>query len=214
MSKETISYWNGTGKYQDVQKVLWSKYVPTSGESSHPFGEVARCLGRLWHEYCNNGNGNARESSREVNPFFDNMLECILKTIEGVEVEVNQVRDLITNSRNSFSQKEMNVYNDLTNKCLEFIIEQMNIDLDEYKLLAIEVDIKDAHDLGSTYQRWAEDAEMKVLVTSEGSVDELSKLAKSIENNLSVVEKQKVKVFEFRQQWKEEKLKQIKLVEN
>jgi hypothetical protein len=209
MAKEEISYWNGNGTYQDVHKVLWSKYVPDSGESLHRFGEVTRCLGRLWHEYCNNGNGNARENYHEVSRMFQGMLDTIRQTIFGVDDEIEEVENLILGSRNhTFSQKELDVYNRLTNKCYEFIIEAMNINLGEYRLLAIEADIKDNQKTVNFYKAEIEHKTMVLKTLTSKDSEEIAKLHNAIEHNMGTVSTYEGKVAELREKWIAEKMQQ------
>ena len=59
------SYWDGTGKYQKEYDRLWKELVPSSGEAETEEGELIRAVGRLFYEYCNNGNCNAAESNQE-----------------------------------------------------------------------------------------------------------------------------------------------------
>lgn len=66
MSKEKrISYWDETGKYQKEYDRLWKAHVPKSGECETTEGELIRAIGRLFYEYCNNGNCNAGEVIEE-----------------------------------------------------------------------------------------------------------------------------------------------------
>jgi hypothetical protein len=209
MAKEEISYWNGNGTYQDVHKVLWSKYVPDSGESSHRFGEVTRCLGRLWHEYCNNGNGNARENSNEVSRQFQEMLDTIRQTIFGVDKEIAEVKNLIlANRTHTFSQSELDVYNRLTDKCYVNIIEHMNINLNEYRLLAIEADIKDNQGTANFYKAEIEHKTMVLKTLTNKDSEEIAKLHNTIEHNMGTVTTYEGKVAELREKWIAEKIRQ------
>jgi hypothetical protein len=52
-------YWNSNGVYQEQYDALWKSLVPDSGESSSIQGEMIRCIGRLYYDFCNNGNCNA-----------------------------------------------------------------------------------------------------------------------------------------------------------
>jgi hypothetical protein len=71
MSEARISYWDETGKYQADHKRLWDAHVPASGESKTIEGELIRAIGRLFYEYCNNGNCNAGEWEEEDCPVCD-----------------------------------------------------------------------------------------------------------------------------------------------
>jgi hypothetical protein len=52
------SYWNNTGIYQKEYGIL-KELVPSSGEADSVHGEMIRCVGRLYYDFCNNGNCNA-----------------------------------------------------------------------------------------------------------------------------------------------------------
>ena len=51
--------WDGTHPRQAEWNALWDKLVPDSGEADTPYGEALRALGRLEHDYYNNGFCNA-----------------------------------------------------------------------------------------------------------------------------------------------------------
>lgn len=56
------NYFEGNGAYQNEYDGLWDRMVPASGMAKTLNGELVRAVGRLTHEYFNNGNGNARVS--------------------------------------------------------------------------------------------------------------------------------------------------------
>lgn len=58
---EGQSYWNNNGAYQEEHDRLWEELVPSSGSASTIHGELIRAVGRLFYEFCNNGNCNAIE---------------------------------------------------------------------------------------------------------------------------------------------------------
>jgi len=60
------TYWSGTGKYQQAQEKLWEELVPKSGEAPTALGELVRSAGRLYYEFCNNGNCNAADGIYET----------------------------------------------------------------------------------------------------------------------------------------------------
>lgn len=61
ITKEGNSYWGGNGAYQKECDSLWDELVPSQGEAKTVHGELIRSLGRLQHDYCNNGNCNIRK---------------------------------------------------------------------------------------------------------------------------------------------------------
>ena len=60
--------YESTGLYFNEYDLLWDKLVPTSGESKTIIGEMIRILGRLNHEYYNNGNCNLQDAITEECP--------------------------------------------------------------------------------------------------------------------------------------------------
>lgn len=54
-------YWDGKGLFQQKYDLYWSVFVPASGEASTPFGKALRGLGRLAHDFWNNGYCNTYE---------------------------------------------------------------------------------------------------------------------------------------------------------
>lgn len=58
-SSLTQHYWGDNGVYQSEYDSLYNSLVPASGEASTMQGELIRCIGRLYYDFCNNGNCNA-----------------------------------------------------------------------------------------------------------------------------------------------------------
>jgi ssDNA-binding Zn-finger/Zn-ribbon topoisomerase 1 len=52
------SYWNRTGAYNKEYTKLEKQLVPDSGEANTVHGEMIRAIGRLFYDFCNNGNCN------------------------------------------------------------------------------------------------------------------------------------------------------------
>lgn len=63
-SDSGADYW-GSGAYQQEYEHLWNELVPGSGYAPTTNGELIRIIGRLAHEYMNNGNGNLLEWGEE-----------------------------------------------------------------------------------------------------------------------------------------------------
>ena len=59
LSNPKQHYWNKEGGNQEQMDRLTTKFMPPSGRSDNFVGEVIRAINRLYHEFCNNGNGNA-----------------------------------------------------------------------------------------------------------------------------------------------------------
>lgn len=170
--KQTISFWEENHpRYQEYSN-LWDEHVPARGASKTVEGELVRAVGRLFHEYCNNGNCNAAHKQtyyeyetcgrcsgtgeidygddEQGNPmieecsdclgcgeiqeeydddmFLDSYYEGFLKFIEnhvGCWREVEAVEKLVTNKtlnyNYTYSQEEMDVYNNLVVRVLDHI---------------------------------------------------------------------------------------------
>ena len=59
------SYWDNTGYYQDIYDRLYDNLVPSNGDADTIHGELIRCIGRLYYDFCNNGNINAVDTEYE-----------------------------------------------------------------------------------------------------------------------------------------------------
>lgn len=59
---QQASYWNHHGAYQEQYEQLAEKLIPIKGAADTVHGELIRGIGRLFYEYCNNGNGNAAQA--------------------------------------------------------------------------------------------------------------------------------------------------------
>jgi hypothetical protein len=64
-----MRYWDQQGKYQDLYKLFWKRYVPEMGEADCTRGEVLRNIGRLYYDCYNNGLMN--DKSDEVKYLLD-----------------------------------------------------------------------------------------------------------------------------------------------
>lgn len=146
------SYWNDTGAYNELQKEYFDKLVPSSGEANTIHGEVLRCANRIYYEYFNNGNGNARneiyddsctgycnddednyecycgdEYEVEVNDGFLEYLETIEKIVNtDVIRNINkQIVDIILENRR-FDDNSVNVYDQLIDNVMYYILTTEN----------------------------------------------------------------------------------------
>ena len=68
--------WDGNHPRQAEWDALWDKHVPASGEADTPYGEAIRGLGRLIHEYYNNGFCNALVDGA-ITDFYQSFIESI-----------------------------------------------------------------------------------------------------------------------------------------
>lgn len=58
-------YWNSKGKYQNIHDKMYKEKVPKQGSSDTVQGELIRAVSRLYYDYCNNGNINAKDETWE-----------------------------------------------------------------------------------------------------------------------------------------------------
>ena len=74
--KAPSTTWDGNHPRQAEWEALWDKHVPDSGEADTPYGEAIRGLGRLQHEYYNNGFCNALEDGH-ITRFYQSFIDGI-----------------------------------------------------------------------------------------------------------------------------------------
>jgi hypothetical protein len=139
----TTSYWDENGKYQKEYDTLFDKLVPTSGRAKTNDGNIIRALSCLWYDYCNNGNCNVAEmdykygveNTRLVGRGKESV-DYIRYNVPQIEDELQGVIDLIFASVDDsgdgrlnydYNQSEMDVYNRLTNKCIEYILNKHGV---------------------------------------------------------------------------------------
>ena len=86
------SYWNNNGAYQKEGDELYEKLVPSEGAAETVHGELIRGINRLFHEYCNNGNGNAIEVvTPNDHPWdYDEDVDGEIDWDEIEDVEINE----------------------------------------------------------------------------------------------------------------------------
>jgi hypothetical protein len=118
----------------------------------------------------------------EMDDYYADMLNHIRTHVPDISSEVDAVEALITDqSKNynyDYSQEEMDVYNRLADKCLEFLIKEREINLKEFEIKAAMVNLKDKK---STADFWKEEqikAEIEYEVFLELGGDKSSKEAK------------------------------------
>ena len=70
-NKSRCSDYESEGLYFKEYTLLWDKLVPDFGESKTIIGEFIRILGRLNHEYYNNGNCNLQDAITEECEYCD-----------------------------------------------------------------------------------------------------------------------------------------------
>ena len=144
------SYWNDSGAYNAEQLELYKALVPSMGEADTIHGEVLRCANRMYYEYFNNGNGNARDENyvegnycycdedddcycedeyeTVPNEGFLEFLEQITDNIGTKEVVdiTHQIVDIILDECNRFDKESVNVYDRLIDHVVYFILTTEN----------------------------------------------------------------------------------------
>jgi len=63
--EDKVGYWYSTGAYQAEYDELTAKLVGASGSGKTVHAELIRGIGRLFHDYCNNGNCNVAQVDEE-----------------------------------------------------------------------------------------------------------------------------------------------------
>ena len=126
-------YWNNEGAYEAEFKQLTDELMPATGRSQYLVGEVVRAANRLYYEYCNNGNCNAREIAYwgdeedeeydvKLSPFYGAFITLIGATLResgdriGAEI-MTSIEDFIINDipdrREYFSDTNMHLYDSM-----------------------------------------------------------------------------------------------------
>lgn len=85
---DTISFWDNNHPLQETYQKLWDVNVPDSGDSDTVEGELIRAAGRLFYEYCNNGNLNAADRTTELEE--ETCYECSGDGIIEEEIECSE----------------------------------------------------------------------------------------------------------------------------
>lgn len=135
------SYYDETGFYQKEFDKLYKESVPEEGRADYLNGELLRAISRLHHEYYNNGNCNARDYNNNfrhtwdddddydeddyeivLNEYYGNFLELIKITLGNVTNLINKIIDIIFIEEPSYSDSEMNIYDSLCDKVMEYVL--------------------------------------------------------------------------------------------
>ena len=80
------SYWGGTGKYQNVYDKAWDQLVPPAGEADTSMGKAFRAIGRVAHDYYNNGFCNLLDQDSDygmpyITRFYDEMIDNLAEEV-------------------------------------------------------------------------------------------------------------------------------------
>ncbi len=139
------SYWNNEGSYQKESDELWEQLVPREGEADTVNGELIRIAHRLYHEYCNNGNGNARderivehsyswyeddEDDYEVviADYWEGIIDYLRNTIRDKELNnvCDRIKEIILSERNTFDDEDMNTYDTMMDITIHYVLTHEN----------------------------------------------------------------------------------------
>ena len=82
---------------------LWNKMVPIEGEAETEYGEAVRALGRLGHDFYNNGYGNAVDIRINIEVTDSEFNEQILNLEEYLEAAVEKMGSNRSGSRQLYS---------------------------------------------------------------------------------------------------------------
>ena len=107
------SYWAGDGPLQKEYDVLYETLVPACGSAKTLNGELIRGIGRLGHEYNNNGNCNAWSKKKNdgywnVSGYYSKFLRLIASTVPFTSVSCSPVAEIIANAFDSNSDDDDN----------------------------------------------------------------------------------------------------------
>lgn len=138
-SSLTSHYWDNGGLWRNVMSKL-NRLMPATGSADTLNGELVRSVNRLYHDYCNNGNGNARRieygrdeygdwdeediESISWDPYYGKFYELIESVFKGVRKDLDtddafqivmaldKVNELVTSdeTQDEFSDLNMNAY--------------------------------------------------------------------------------------------------------
>ena len=136
ITKEGNSYWHKNGAYQKEYVSLWDELVPRQDEAKTVHGELIRSLGRLQHEYCNNGNCNIIKEEYDgditIDEYFQKMIDFIHYNISDKvvadDLEIFLQRKDIGYSTYTFNDDEMKIYNNLFDAVMYEILTTENKD--------------------------------------------------------------------------------------
>ena len=144
-------YWNNEGAYETEFKQLTDELMPATGRAQYLVGEVVRAANRLYYEYCNNGNMNAREVEYwgdeedgeydvKLNYFYGEFITLIGATLResgdriGAEI-MTSIEDFIINDnpdrRVYFSDTNMHLYDSMIDHVAYYALKHR----DEKKLI-------------------------------------------------------------------------------
>lgn len=140
------SYWNNEGAYEKEANELYNELVPPMGEAETVNGELVRIVNRLYYEYCNNGNMNARyeqpverhcswyedddedEYDIVLDDGYEAMIEYLSKTVNNAELNdvMERIKEIILSERNTFDDEDMHTYDTMIDIVTHYVLTHEN----------------------------------------------------------------------------------------
>jgi hypothetical protein len=85
INKDTGSYWDHTGKYQQEYDAAWEALIPASGKAKDGCPEALRAISRIGYDYYNNGFGNLWQSwddgDIEMDSYYEDLVDYLRSEI-------------------------------------------------------------------------------------------------------------------------------------
>jgi hypothetical protein len=85
INKDTGSYWDHTGKYQQEYDAAWEALIPASGKAKDGYPEALRAISRIGYDYYNNGFGNLWQSwddgDIEMDSYYEDLVDYLRSEI-------------------------------------------------------------------------------------------------------------------------------------
>ena len=145
LTQKGNSYYNQNGTYTTQLEDLYNTLVPSMGDAETTKGQLVRYINKLWHEYCNNGNCNARDIIDNYN-YFDNEFDPyeieidkwykeilnyikyntnLSKYKKEIQDNIKKIENIMLIENCQFSDQEQDAYNKLTDYVMYYIINEM-----------------------------------------------------------------------------------------
>jgi hypothetical protein len=85
INKDTGSYWNHKGKYQQEYDAAWEALIPASGEAEDGLPEALRAISRVGYDYYNNGFCNLwrtwDDGDTEMDSYYEDLVDYLRSEI-------------------------------------------------------------------------------------------------------------------------------------
>lgn len=150
MENKQRCYFDKKGKYQNIYNKLHKELVPFKNSADTVQGELIRAIGKLYYEYCNNGNCNAVSEIRsrysncyydedddsefevyyEVSELYSKFLDLIQTVIPNSSNLCESVRNIITSNHCYFNESEKQKYINLTDIVISYVVKNLNKEIE------------------------------------------------------------------------------------